>query len=114
VNAALAISQARRSAGLSKRALARRARTSPAAIVAYESGRRDPSVGTLDRILAAAGARAELTVRRARPTRPLPDPDEAGRRLAQVLELADHLPRRPAPRRLTFPPLPREPGPATS
>ncbi len=51
---------ARERAGISKRELARRARTSPAAIVAYESGRRDPSFGTLDRLLRALGLRADL------------------------------------------------------
>jgi len=34
------------------------------------------------------------------------DPAVAGRRMAEVLELAEHLPRRPASRKMTFPPFP--------
>ena len=98
------IREARLRAGLSKRALARRAGTSPAAVVAYETGRRDPSTGTLQRLLAAAGVRAELQVV---PVRPMPDPRASGRRLVEVLELADQLPHRPAARRLAYPSLPR-------
>lgn len=40
--------------------LAERAGTSQAAISAYESGRRSPSVDTLSRILAAAGAELRM------------------------------------------------------
>jgi len=46
---------ARRQAGLTQRVLAERAGTSQAAMSAYESGRRSPSVDTLSRILGAAG-----------------------------------------------------------
>ena len=46
---------ARRRAGLTQAELAAKARTSQAAISAYESGRRSPSVDTLLRIVAAAG-----------------------------------------------------------
>ena len=46
---------ARRQAGLTQAVLASRAGTSQAAMSAYESGRRSPSVDTLCRILAAAG-----------------------------------------------------------
>ena len=46
---------ARRQAGLTQQALADRAGTSQAAMSAYESGRRSPSVDTLCRILGAAG-----------------------------------------------------------
>lgn len=101
MDAAVLIRSARERAGLSKRELARRAGTSPAAIVTYEQGSRVPTVDTLMRIVTAAGADADvrLTTRRA------PDPETAGRRLEQVLELAEHLPRRPAARRLAFPPL---------
>jgi transcriptional regulator with XRE-family HTH domain len=52
---------ARRQACLTQKALANRAATSQAAISAYESGRRSPSVETLTRILAAAGF--ELRIR---------------------------------------------------
>lgn len=46
---------ARRQAGLTQQVLAKRAGTSQAAVSAYESGRRSPSVDTLCRLLAAAG-----------------------------------------------------------
>lgn len=59
------IHMARTQAGLSQHALATRAATSQAAISAYESGRRSPSVDTLARILAAAGF--ELRMRLAGP-----------------------------------------------
>jgi transcriptional regulator with XRE-family HTH domain len=92
---------ARRRAGLSKRALARAAQTSPAAIVEYEKERRSPTVETLDRILTAAGARAVVSVR------PLPrDPRDSARILADVLDLVDAIPKRPAARELRFPRLP--------
>lgn len=94
--------RARERAGLSKRELARRAGTSPAALVHYERGARDPGVGTLGRILDAAGVEARVgLVGRG------PDPEVAGRRLEQVLELADALPHRRAARTLDFPPLAR-------
>lgn len=46
---------ARREAGLTQQELADRAGTSQAAMSAYETGRRSPSVETLCRILGAAG-----------------------------------------------------------
>ena len=46
---------ARKERGLSQRELANRAGTSQAAIAAYESGRRSPSLETLARIVRAAG-----------------------------------------------------------
>lgn len=104
MDAARAIRTARERAGLSKRELARRARTSAAAIVAYESGTREPTVPTLRRILSAAGARVDLSVAGAPG---LPDPETLGHRLAQVLVLAEHLPRRPALLRLPYPPFAR-------
>jgi transcriptional regulator with XRE-family HTH domain len=102
MNAAEAIRTAREAAGLSKRELARRAGTSPAAIVAYESGARAPTLPTLARILRGAGARVDLTVV---PGPAVPDPATVARRLAEVLDLAERLPRRPARRRLAYPPL---------
>lgn len=91
---------AREQAGLSKRELARRADTSPAAIVEYESGRRDPNARTLLRILGAAGARVVLD-------RPIGlDDDRQGRHLVEVLRLAEHLPTRPAARTIRYPPFP--------
>src|SRR5438874_930193 len=91
----------RRHAGLSKRALARRAGTAPAAVVWMESGARDPSIGTLARCIEAAGYRLELDAW------PAPDPHENARVLEQVLALADVLPKRPAARELRMPRLPQ-------
>jgi transcriptional regulator with XRE-family HTH domain len=88
----------REAAHLSKRELARRAGTSPAAIVEYESGRRDPNAGTLLRILRAAGGGLELIERRGRL-----DDARQGRLLLEVLRLAEHLPARPASRSLPYP-----------
>jgi transcriptional regulator with XRE-family HTH domain len=51
---------ARRQAGLTQTDLAQRAGTSQAAISAYESGRRSPSVDTLCRVLAAAGVELRM------------------------------------------------------
>lgn len=102
MDAATTIRRAREAAGLSKRELARRAGTSPAAIVLYETGERDPSVGTLGRLVRAAGFEGELTLRRG-PARP--DRSEAAARLVEVLDLAEHLPRRRAARELAFPAL---------
>ena len=104
MDAAWSVRKAREIAGLSKRELARRAHTSPAAIVAYEAGERDPTVGTLTRIMAAAGAITEIEIE---PARTRPDPAASAARLSQVLALAERLPRRPAHRRITYPPFPR-------
>lgn len=49
------VRMARRQAGLTQTELANRAGTSQAAVSAYESGRRSPSVDTLVRIVAATG-----------------------------------------------------------
>ena len=53
--AANLIRLARRQSRLSQRELARRSGTSQAAIAAYESGRRQPTLETLARIVRAAG-----------------------------------------------------------
>ena len=103
MNAASAIRSARERANLSKRELARRAGTSPAAIVFYESGTREPSYATLTRIIEAAGFETRLSVTPSR----RPDRAVLDRRLVEVLELAEHLPRRRASRRMTFPPFGR-------
>lgn len=83
--------RARERAGLTQQELARRAGTSQATISAYENGAKEPSVRTLDRLLAAAGAR--LAVERGAPGKVL-DPAEAGSRFAEVLALAEALPAR--------------------
>jgi transcriptional regulator with XRE-family HTH domain len=103
MDAALLVRQAREAAGLSVRELGRRAGTSHAAVLAYEAGRREPRVSTLERLLAAAGQRPRVVLE----ARPPLDVDEAGRRLAQVLELADALPKRAASKHLDYPVLGR-------
>ncbi|MBI2705517.1 MAG: helix-turn-helix transcriptional regulator [Actinobacteria bacterium] len=97
---------ARRRSGLTKRALARRAHTSAAALVEYEKNRRSPSVSTLERVLHAAGVDADIHLRPA-----TVDPEVAARRLGEVLELADALPRRPAARNLRYPAFPPDDAP---
>ena len=102
MEAAAMVRAARTAAGMSKRRLAALAETSPAAIVHYEAGRRDPGVETLDRILLAAdraAPRLDPTLRRV-------DRRRNADRLAAVLELAEHLPHRAANRVLRAPVLP--------
>jgi len=85
--------RAREEAGLSQSALAARAGTSQATISAYESGRKQPSVETLGRLLAATGRR--LTVERALPREPSPSEHaRTARALVDVLALAGALPSR--------------------
>jgi len=72
------IRTARRQAGMTQTELATQAQTSQAAISAYESGRRSPSVDTLCRILDAAGF--EVRMRLAEP-----DTHDASRRAAEAL-----------------------------
>jgi transcriptional regulator with XRE-family HTH domain len=103
VDPATAIRQARTRASFSQRELARRARTSAAAISFYESGVRDPTFATLTRIVGAAGFETRLSLAPSN----RPDREVLARRLAEVLDLAEHLPRRPAARHLAFPPFGR-------
>jgi transcriptional regulator with XRE-family HTH domain len=105
-----ALREARKRARLTQAALARRAGTSQATVSAYESGRKQPSVDTLSRLLAAAGAR--LTTEPA--ARPVIRPSQAqlqraARTFEEVLGLAAALPSR---RRgeLRFPRVPEPAG----
>ena len=88
---------ARVRAGLTQAELARRAGTSQPVISAYEHGRRDPTVQTLARLLAAAGADLVLRApeRGASDLPPPRTPEEHGRRLLDVLSVVDAMPRRP-------------------
>jgi transcriptional regulator with XRE-family HTH domain len=98
MDAASELRLARRTAGLSQRELARRAGTSQATLSAYEAGRKQPSLGTLQRLLSATGA--ELAVRETPGRRTRDELEQAGRHLAAVLALAEALPfRRPGPLR---------------
>lgn len=90
---------ARQRAGLSQRQLAELAGTSQSAVAAVESGRKQPSVATLNRWLSAAGCRLALE-----------SEDDAvlrrrGEDLVAVLRLAEALPYRPG-RRLRYPRVP--------
>ena len=92
---------ARQRSGLSARALAERAGTSHATILAYESGRKVPRSDTMLRILDAAGFDATLLARS-----PL-DADRVARaakgdELTQVLLLAEAFPCRHA-REMPYP-----------
>ena len=99
MNAAAELHRARTRARLSLRELARRAGTSHATLVAYEAGRKVPSVETFDRVLRAAqvAATVELT-----PAVGGPDRAERGRELVEVLDLAARFPARHS-RRLRYP-----------
>ncbi len=88
----------RRRRGLTQAALARAARTSQPVVSAYEAGRRDPTYGTLRRLIAAAGEELTLSAHPVGSDLPAPvDAAHHGRRLLDVLSLADAIPhRRPA------------------
>jgi len=88
---ALTLRDARRAAGLSLRELALRAGTSHSTLLAYEQGRKAPSVATLLRILDACGFAADIRLSRRVRAR---DGLDRGRELEQVLELAAQFPAR--------------------
>ena len=86
---------ARQRSGLSQTEVARRAGTSQPVISAYERARRDPTVSTLRRLVAATGN--ELELRLASPSSSVPPPaslEEHAERLVDVLELTDAIPPR--------------------
>ena len=86
----------RRRAGLTQSDLAQRAGTSQPVVSAYERGHRDPSYGTLQRLVAAAGEELRLVAVQ-RPMTDLPPPadiEEHARRLLDVLSIADAVPPR--------------------
>lgn len=83
MDSAAVIRRARQAAGLSLRALAKRAETSHATLSDYEHGRRIPRVDTLERILRAAGFASDVELERRA--------DDAGRRAAKGRELVDAL-----------------------
>lgn len=75
--------EARISARLSQTEVARRALVAQSVISAYESGRREPSVSTLERLVRATGHRLVLDIERSSDYSPgLPD-TPLGRRLRQ-------------------------------
>ena len=104
MNTGSLIRDARLAAGLTQAELAARSATSQATLSAYERDRKVPSASTLARLLAAAGRR--LSTQPA--TRPVVVPTkddltERGRILAQVIDLAERMPRRMT--ELRYPPL---------
>jgi len=62
MRSAQVIANARRAAGLTQSALARRSGTSQPTLSQYESGLREPRAATLRRIVRAAGADLQLVV----------------------------------------------------
>ena len=94
----------RRRRGLTQAELARRAGTSQPVVSAYEHGRRDPTFGTLRRLVAAGGERllVDAAIPVDGPPPPADDNERAGR-LVDVLLLADAIPARPRPAVLRAP-----------
>jgi transcriptional regulator with XRE-family HTH domain len=85
----------RRRRGLSQAELARRAGTSQPVVSAYEHARRDPTYGTLRRLVEASGERLHLDAAPAPSDLPPPQSiEEHARRLLDVLSLADAIPHR--------------------
>ncbi len=101
MDAASILRRARLRAGLSLRELAARAETSHSALAAYEAARVTPSVETFDRVLAAAGFTASVSLT------PNVGGDRArSRELVDALVLAEQFPARHR-RTLGFPPFGR-------
>jgi transcriptional regulator with XRE-family HTH domain len=97
--AAQLVARIREVSGFSQTELARRSGLDRSVVSAYEHGRRQPSVGALARIAAAAGMELDLAA-----SRNAAAEEHAGRVLAQVLELAEALPYKPRDE-LTYPAL---------
>ena len=92
MDVARTLADARRDARLTQVELARRAGTSQSTLSAYESGAKTPSLGTLQRLLGAAGSR--LAVQELPGTAAIePERQRAtSRTLVEVLALAEALP----------------------
>jgi transcriptional regulator with XRE-family HTH domain len=99
MSAAALLKEARLRSGLSQAELARRAGITRSVVNVYERGVREPGADTLIRVLSAAGFDVHLD--RAGPI----DVQRNARILADVLDLAEHLPSRRRGR-LTYPILP--------
>ena len=109
----ITLREARARGRLTQADLARRAGTSQATVSAYENGRKQPTVETFHRLLAAAGSRLVMEPAE-RPVVQVSDAQlaQAGRALLEVLDLAAALPTRHRPD-LRFPRLTARPDPAT-
>ena len=98
------IRRVRQRRGLTQAQLAARAGTSQPVVSAYEHGRRDPTIGTLAKLVEAAGEELRLDARQRIPDLPPPrDVHEHNRRLLDVLSLADAIPTRRRARVLKAP-----------
>lgn len=108
MDTARTIAAARTRAGMTQTQLARSAGTSQATISAYESGRKQPSLATMERLLLAAGSR--LVVEPSAPAAAASERQlrQAARTLSDVLALAAALPTR-HPAELRYPRLPVRP-----
>jgi transcriptional regulator with XRE-family HTH domain len=95
------LEQIRSRSGLTQAELARRAGLPRSVINTYLRGHREAGADALFRIAAAGGLDVKLE-----PRRPPVDAKRAGRRLAQVLDLAEALPFRRS-KKLRYPKLPR-------
>lgn len=91
MSAGHAVRRARVRSGLTLRQLSARAETSHSTLAAYEAGRKNPTVATLERIVRAAGFDLSL---RLDPRVGEADPDDRGRELLEVLDLASEFPAR--------------------
>lgn len=97
--AAKLLKNAREESGLSLRALARRAGTSHATLLAYENGKKVPGVDTLERIARAAGFAVDLNLsRRIRGNAEY----SRGEELTDALELAAQFPSKHS-RKMVYP-----------
>lgn len=90
------IKAVRRRGGLTQADLARRAGTSQPVVSAYEHGRRDPTFGTLRKLVEASGERLRIDAAPEGPDLPpAATLEEHAQRLVDVLSLADAIPVRP-------------------
>lgn len=95
LDAASVLREARQAADLTQGELAGACGTSQATISAYEAGRKQPSVDTLDRLISAAGSRLRVEPGHQRLLVPSPQRHaRTGRALVEVLALAEALPTR--------------------
>ena len=97
--AARVLVDARVRGGLSLREVARRAGTSHATLLAYERGRKTPSIVTFLRVLGACGFAVDFDLS---PRIRWQDGIDRGEELLQVLKLASQFPAR-IPRHMNYP-----------